>query len=153
MIKACVLEGLNCQLDTAKNNLRRESQGCPDLIGLWACLWSGGGVMIHNWCKRAKPTMGSSIPKQVVLKCMGKLAEYKPLCKPASKQQPLWFLLTSWLWSESPGGEVTPCRTVSRTPLIRLKARLWPRSRRQIKPYPVLFLVFVIGTEWSQNTM
>lgn len=61
-------------------------------IGLWACHWES--VWIANWCRKAQSTLGGTIPRQGVLKCIiRKLAECKPVCKPASKRPLPWFPL------------------------------------------------------------
>jgi hypothetical protein len=38
-----------------------------------------------NWCRRTSPALGSIIPRQVVLDCIGKLADHESESKPESE--------------------------------------------------------------------
>lgn len=60
-----LLVGLNCQLHTVQSHPRRETplRNCLDKIDLWACLW--WMVLIVNWCWRAQPAVGTTIPQKV----------------------------------------------------------------------------------------
>lgn len=61
-----VLLSFNCQFDKAQSHLRRDPQlkNYLEETGLWTCLWEI--VSIANWYWRAQPTMGSTVPRQVV---------------------------------------------------------------------------------------
>jgi hypothetical protein len=52
---------------------------------------------IISWYNKAQPTVGSTIPRQVVLGYIRKVAKHEPVSKPASSILS-WFLLPGSNW-------------------------------------------------------
>lgn len=79
-ISPSILVTLSCQLDTSYSDSKESSlRDRPSHIVSWACLWSI--LLIANRCRRAQTTVSRTIPNQVVLGNIIKVAETRVIQK------------------------------------------------------------------------
>lgn len=114
----------SCQLVTALSTLGISTEGSSRSDWPMACLPKT--VLTDDWRGRSQSTIGGTIPKQVGLGCIGKLAEHGAESKPQSEPVntiPPWTLL----WVPA---------------LNSLNDGLWFEILPEINPFlPRLFLV------------
>lgn len=69
-----VCHGFSCQLDRNLELSRKREpplKNCLNPTGLWVCLWALSQLLI-NAGRKALPTVGDAIPRQVYLGCLRK---------------------------------------------------------------------------------
>ena len=131
--RMCLLVFIVC-LTQPRSPGKREPQlkNCLNHTGLWASLRER--VLTDDWCVRAQPTVGVTIPRQVVLGCGRKPGERKPGSQPLSNV-PQCFL--PWV------------------PIVTsLRDGLRPGSLSQINPFLLRLLlvrVFYHNNRWATS--
>lgn len=136
---------------------RSFSGSCLDQVGLLA--WGGETVLIVCRYRRAQPTVGGAIPRQMVLNHIRKPGNYKSAFEPASTWHPPWFLLYFLALRWVPYLEVMLHGT-SNIPAFKFLSWLLSvidydlESQANVKlplSKVILIRVFVTATEYNQN--
>lgn len=134
--------GLLLVVNLAQLRRGTSTEDCLHQTNLWAALWVIFSIV--NWCKRAKPTEGSTILRQVGLHYIRKVLNiilvasqqaifFDYLCLSSWLQVPvLSFCLTSWLPEDGLCSESTKWNK-SFLPLIGLGQCFYHSSRDQTR--------------------